>query len=97
MDWNSLKAVVKDFLIISRGFCFDVNNPNSILIFNSLKKKRNCTFCTLYRNTTWNGSCLYWIFKNEKTLTMLTSVLHCLYRDFCVRFETADAEHGVFH
>lgn len=30
-----LKAVVKDFLFISRGFCFDVNNPNSILIFNS--------------------------------------------------------------
>lgn len=44
MDWNSLKAVVKDFLIISRGFCFDVNNPNSILIFNSLKKKETARF-----------------------------------------------------
>ncbi len=30
-----LKAAVKDFLFISRGFRFDVNNPNSILIFNS--------------------------------------------------------------
>lgn len=34
-DWNCLKVVVKDFLFISRGFRFDVNNPNSILIFNS--------------------------------------------------------------
>lgn len=37
--WSCLNAAVKDFLFISRGFCFDVNNPNSILIFNSLKKK----------------------------------------------------------
>lgn len=54
-----------------RGFCFGVNNPNSILIFNSLKKK-TARFVHCIENTTSNGSCLYWIYKNEKLLTMLT-------------------------
>lgn len=74
------EAAVKDFLFISRGFCFHVNNPNSILIFNSLGKTKTARFVHCIKNTTSNGSSLYWIFKNERLLTMLTFVLHCLYR-----------------
>lgn len=83
-------------MFISREFCFDVHNPNSILIFNSLKTAR---FVHCIEYSTSGRSCLYWIFENEKILTMLKSVLHCLYRirDFRFRIETANAEYGVFH
>lgn len=69
-----LKEAVKDFLFISdiiKGFCFHVNNPNPILIFNSYE---NCTFCTLYKKSTafrWKLFILdLW---NKSLVTALTS------------------------